>query len=365
MEIRRSARRRIVVLALAGLATLAVGARVVAASGKAKPIGRGVVVIDTNLAYQGASAAGTGIVLTSSGKVLTNNHVINGATMIKAVLPGTGHSYTAKVVGYDKTADVAVLQLEHASSLKTLSVGDSSRLTVGSLVTAYGNAGGTGSFTSATGRVTGLGKTITASDDQGRSAQLTGLIETNAGVVPGDSGGPALCRAGRVVGAWTRRLVGRRLPVHLVHRRLRDPHRPRITMRSRSRPARVRDPPHRRHRVPRRRGRIGRFRLQRLRIADDVRRSRRRRGLGRSGRVGRAHRRRRDHGDRRTHDRLAGHGQRADRDDEAGHEDHRDLHGSGGRTPRRPRHARQRPASVADRRAGHARDVTAAAAVRV
>ena len=190
-------------LALAGLATLAVGARVVAASGKAKPIGRGVVVIDTNLAYQGASAAGTGIVLTSSGKVLTNNHVINGATTIKAVLPGTGHSYTAKVVGYDKTADVAVLQLEHASSLKTLSVGDSSSLTVGSLVTAYGNAGGTGSFTSATGRVTGLGKTITASDDQGSSEQLTGLIETNAGVVPGDSGGPLLDSAGRVVGMDT------------------------------------------------------------------------------------------------------------------------------------------------------------------
>ena len=190
-------------LALAGLATLAVGARVVAASGKARPIGRGVVVIDTNLAYQGASAAGTGIVLTSSGKVLTNNHVINGATTIKAVLPGTGHSYTAKVVGYDKTADVAVLQLEHASSLKTLSVGDSSSLTVGSLVTAYGNAGGTGSFTSATGRVTGLGKTITASDDQGSSEQLTGLIETNAGVVPGDSGGPLLDSAGRVVGMDT------------------------------------------------------------------------------------------------------------------------------------------------------------------
>ena len=134
-------------LALAGLVTLAVGARVVSASGKAKPIGRGVVVIDTNLAYQGASAAGTGIVLTSSGTVLTNNHVIDGATTIKVVLPGTGRSYTAKVVGYDRTADVAVLQLQHASNLKTLSLGDSSSLTVGSLVTAYGNAGGTGSFT--------------------------------------------------------------------------------------------------------------------------------------------------------------------------------------------------------------------------
>ena len=203
MEIRRSAHRRFLALALAGLVTLAVGARVVSASGKAAPIGRGVVVIDTNLAYQGASAAGTGIVLTSSGTVLTNNHVISGATTIKVVLPGLGRSYTAKVVGYDRTGDVAVLQLEHASNLKTLQLGDSSSLTVGSLVTAYGNAGGTGSFTAARGRVTGLGKTITASDDQGSSEQLTGLIETNAGVVPGDSGGPLLDSAGRVVGMDT------------------------------------------------------------------------------------------------------------------------------------------------------------------
>jgi S1-C subfamily serine protease len=203
MEIRRSAQRRILVLALAGLVTLGVGARVVSASGKAQPVGKGVVVIDTNLAYQSASAAGTGIVLTSSGTVLTNNHVIDGATTIKVVLPGTGRSYSAKVVGYDKTADIAVLQLQNASNLKTLRLGDSSHLTVGSLVTAYGNAGGTGSFTAATGRVTGLGKTITASDDQGSSERLSGLIETNAGVVPGDSGGPLLDSAGRVVGMDT------------------------------------------------------------------------------------------------------------------------------------------------------------------
>jgi S1-C subfamily serine protease len=199
----RPPRRRVALLVLAGLAALGAGARVVSASEKATPIGRGVVVIDTNLAYQGASAAGTGIVLSSSGTVLTNNHVIDGATTIKAVLPGTGRSYTARVVGYDRTADVAVLQLQNASNLKTLRWGDSSSLTVGTLVTALGNAGGTGSFTSATGSVTGLDKTITASDDQGGSEQLTGLIETNAGVVPGDSGGPLLDSAGRVVGMDT------------------------------------------------------------------------------------------------------------------------------------------------------------------
>ena len=66
------------------------------------------MVIETNLAYQNAAAAGTGIVLTSSGRILTNNHVIAGATTIRVVVPKTTHTYTARVVGYDTTADVAV-----------------------------------------------------------------------------------------------------------------------------------------------------------------------------------------------------------------------------------------------------------------
>jgi S1-C subfamily serine protease len=97
---------------------------------------------------------------------------------------------------------VALLQLQGASNLKTVSVG-SARLSLGTTVTALGNAGGTGSISSATGRVTGLGKSITASDDQGASEQLTGLIETNAGVRPGDSGGPLLNSRGQVVGMDT------------------------------------------------------------------------------------------------------------------------------------------------------------------
>src|SRR5207248_556642 len=123
---------------------------------------------------QGSAAAGTGMVLTSSGEVLTNNHVISGATTIKVVVPKTGRSYKARVIGYDRTADVAVLELQGASNLKTISTG-SAKLSVGATVTALGNAGGTGSITSATGTVTGLGKSITASDGAGDSEQLTGL----------------------------------------------------------------------------------------------------------------------------------------------------------------------------------------------
>jgi S1-C subfamily serine protease len=190
-------------------ALIAVVAAAAAAAGLAfaktgpSPIGSGVVVIDTNLAYQGGQAAGTGMVLTSSGEVLTNNHVIRGATQIKIVLPSTGRSYTARVVGYDVADDVAVLQAGGASNLKTVSLGNSDSIGGGESVTALGNAGGTGSFTAASGTVTGVGRSITVSDDQGGSEHLSGLIETNAHVQPGDSGGPLLNSSGQVIGMDT------------------------------------------------------------------------------------------------------------------------------------------------------------------
>jgi S1-C subfamily serine protease len=167
------------------------------------PIGTGVVVIDTNLGYEGGTAAGTGMVLTSAGEVLTNNHVIRGATSIKVVIPGTDHRYAAKVVGYDVSADVAVLQATGATDLKAIATDNSTRLKVGESVTAVGNAGGTGSLTSSTGTVTALGRSITVSDDQGGSESLAGLVETNASLQPGDSGGPLLDTAGRAIGMDT------------------------------------------------------------------------------------------------------------------------------------------------------------------
>jgi S1-C subfamily serine protease len=181
---------------------VAVGVAAALAFARGKPIGTGIVVIDTNLGYQGGAAAGSGMVLTSSGTVLTNNHVIAGATTVKVVVPNTGHSYAAHVAGYDKTADVAVLRLQGASNLKTIAV-TSSRTAVGEIVRAVGNAGGTGNLTSARGTVTGLDRSIVASDEQGNSEQLTGLIETDAGVEPGDSGGPLLDGSGKVVGMDT------------------------------------------------------------------------------------------------------------------------------------------------------------------
>ena len=155
---------------------------------------------------QGAVAAGTGIVLTSNGTVLTNNHVIRGATSIKVTDVGNGRTYTAKVVGYDASRDVAVIQLQNASGLTTANLGDSSSVQSGDSVTALGNAGGKGGTPSvATGTVTALNQGITASDDGSgaNSEQLTGLIETNADIQPGDSGGALVNSYGLVIGMNT------------------------------------------------------------------------------------------------------------------------------------------------------------------
>jgi len=154
---------------------------------------------------QGATSEGTGIVLTSTGEVLTNNHVIEGATSIKAIDIGNGRTYTATVVGYDASHDVAVIQLQDASGLTTASLGDSSTVQSGDSVTALGNAEGKeGTPAVATGTVTALNQSITASDELSSvSEQLTGLIETNAPIQPGDSGGPLVNSYGQVIGMDT------------------------------------------------------------------------------------------------------------------------------------------------------------------
>ncbi len=163
-----------------------------------------VDVVSTD-GYQGATSAGTGIVLSSTGEVLTNNHVVNGATSIKVTDIGNGKTYTAKVVGYDASHDVAVIQLQDASGLTTASLGNSSTVRTGDSVTALGNAEGKGGTPSvAPGTVTALNQSITASDELSSvSEQLTGLIETNAPIQPGDSGGSLVNSYGQVIGMDT------------------------------------------------------------------------------------------------------------------------------------------------------------------
>ncbi len=201
--VRRFRARTVLAVLIAVVVVSAVVAGLTRARTQSTAVGTGVVVIETNLGYQGGQAAGTGMVLTSSGEILTNNHVIRGATEIKVLVPNTGQSYTAEVVGYDVSHDVALLRASGASNLKTASLGDSGSVNAGQSAQAVGNAGGTGRLTFASGTVTNVDRAITVSDDQGGSENLSGLIETNAAVRPGDSGGPLLNSSGQVIGMDT------------------------------------------------------------------------------------------------------------------------------------------------------------------
>ncbi|HEX3425623.1 MAG TPA: trypsin-like peptidase domain-containing protein [Acidimicrobiales bacterium] len=165
---------------------------------------RDIVDIDTRLAYQHAIAAGTGMILTSNGIVLTNNHVIDGATTIGAVSVANGRSYPATVLGVDPTADVALIQLQCASNLPTVAISSQSP-NPGDPVVALGNAGGSGGTPSVTsGTVVALDQSIIAADPgEGTSEQLNGLIETTAGLQPGDSGGPLVGGTGQIIGMDT------------------------------------------------------------------------------------------------------------------------------------------------------------------
>jgi S1-C subfamily serine protease len=157
----------------------------------------GAVIVNTRIAYGGGAGAGTGIVLTSSGTVLTNNHVIRGAGTIHVTVPSSGRTYTATVTGYSVSKDIALLELSDAQGLATVRTGNSNTVEVGDRVQAVGNGGGTG-LTTKTGKVTGLGQSITISSD-GEPFTLPGLIETTTPLRSGDSGGPLLS-GGRVIG---------------------------------------------------------------------------------------------------------------------------------------------------------------------
>lgn len=163
----------------------------------------GVALIDTVLPYQNGQAAGTGMVLTSTGKVLTNYHVVHGAGSIRVTIASTGNTYQATVVGTDQADDVALIQLTGASGLATVRP-DTAGVGVGSRVTAVGNAGGTGTLSAADGQITGVDASVTAASEDGASPEtLGGMLETNADVQAGDSGGPLFDAQGEVVGIDT------------------------------------------------------------------------------------------------------------------------------------------------------------------
>ncbi len=171
----------------------------------ARAIDPRLVDVVSTLRYQDASAAGTGLVLTSWGEVVTNNHVIKGATSVQVTDVGSGRTYRATVIGYDEQDDVAVLRLHGASGLRAIRVRHEPSPRLGEVVVALGNAGGVGGTPAvAAGRITGLDESIIATDQAaGTDEHLSGLIRTDAAIRAGDSGGPLVSATGQVVGIDT------------------------------------------------------------------------------------------------------------------------------------------------------------------
>jgi len=165
-------------------------------------------LVDINTVVQTATstgaASGTGMIITSSGEVLTNNHVVDQSISVSVTIAGRAGSYKAHVIGVSPAADVALIQVEGVSGLPTVTFADSSSVKVGDPVVALGNALGQGGTPALTqGQVTAVNQTITASQGSGRSETLTGMIQSDANISPGDSGGALVNSAGQVIGMIT------------------------------------------------------------------------------------------------------------------------------------------------------------------
>lgn len=151
-----------------------------------------------------SAAAGTGIIVTSDGYVLTNKHVINGATSINVVLDDGTTYEDVELVATDPLNDVAFLKIKDVSNLTPATLGDSKTLTVGQQVMAIGNALGQYQNTVTVGVVSGLGRSVTASDGSGYNTEtLSDMIQTDAAINSGNSGGPLVNAAGEVIGINT------------------------------------------------------------------------------------------------------------------------------------------------------------------
>lgn len=183
-------------------------------------------VVEVSATLSNGTSTGSGVIITSGGEIITNNHVISGATSIK-VTTSDGKSYTAKVVGTDSKKDLALIELENASGLKPATLGNSDGVKVGDTVVAIGSPEGlTGTVTS--GIVSALSRDVTVSTDEGQSQSQGGqggdgswpfqfggqqfngdtgtstttykALQTDASLNPGNSGGALIDAGGNIIG---------------------------------------------------------------------------------------------------------------------------------------------------------------------
>ncbi|MEW2511075.1 trypsin-like peptidase domain-containing protein [Streptomyces sp. NPDC046870] len=180
-------------------------------------------VVEINATLQNGSSTGSGVIITSNGEIVTNNHVVSGATSVK-VRTSDGRSYTAEVVGTDSSKDLALIKLKGASGLKAAALGASGGVQVGDTVVAIGSPEGlTGTVTS--GIVSALNRDVTVSTDEnqgqgqdgegqwpfqfggrefngdtGSSTTTYKAIQTDASLNPGNSGGALIDASGHVIG---------------------------------------------------------------------------------------------------------------------------------------------------------------------
>ena len=167
-------------------------------------------VVDVNTVLDpleggGATAgAGTGMIVSPDGEIVTNNHVVSGADRITVTVPGHG-THQATFVGSDPTEDIAVIKVTGLSNLPTIRWANSSAVQVGTSVVAIGNALGLGGEPTVTqGIISATGRTITAADQTGANPEtLHGLLQTDAPIAPGNSGGPLVNASDQVVGMDT------------------------------------------------------------------------------------------------------------------------------------------------------------------
>ncbi len=195
-----------------GVAAAAVPAiKVASSSPAASPITQIVKSVSPSIvevtATDGSTSQdeGTGMIITSTGEVLTNNHVIAGATSVTVALNGSSTQLPATIVGTDPNKDVALLQVAGQSGLPPVTFGNSSQVQVGDSVVAIGNALALGSSSSVTsGIISALDRTITAGDSTSNATEtLTGMLQTDAPINPGNSGGALLNSSGQVIGMNT------------------------------------------------------------------------------------------------------------------------------------------------------------------